>query len=154
MIRMYSPSVYCISHHPIAERTELSFLCWNMAQILDFKATKRKTIIKTMFPQIPVQIISKSMQNTNVDLTELPNPQNSSQSSENTCKHISETFFFYCGQNIAWLPVVLLKSHGNIQSFLVYSAIQKNGSSSQFSSVCTIACLLSPHLFFSGSLSG
>lgn len=154
MIRMHGPSVYCISHNSIAERTELSSLCWNMAQVLDFKATKRKTIIKTMFPQIPVQIISKSMQNTNVDLTELPNLQNSSQSSENTCKHISETSSFYCGQNIPWLPLVLLKSHGNIQSFLMHSTIQKNGSSPQFSPVCTIACLLSPHLFFSGSLSG
>jgi len=151
---MHDPSVYCISHNPIAERTELSSLCWNMAQILYFKATKRKTMIKTVFPQIPVQIISESMQSTTVDLTELPNLQNSSQSSENTCKHISETSFFLLWQNIPWLPLVLLKSHGNIQSFLVYSTVHKNGSSSQFSSVCTIACLLSPRLFFSGSLSG
>lgn len=95
MIRMHGPSVYCISHNLIAERTVLSSLCWNMAQILDFKATKRKTIIKTMFPQIPVQIISKSMQNTNVDLTEHLNLQKSSQSSENTCKHIYETSFIF-----------------------------------------------------------
>lgn len=33
------------------------------------------------------------MQNTNVDLTECPNLQNSSQSSENTLKLISETSF-------------------------------------------------------------
>lgn len=59
-------------HNPIADRFELSSLCWNMAQILDFKATKRKTIIKTMFPQIPVQIIAKSMQNRNADLTNFP----------------------------------------------------------------------------------
>lgn len=152
---MHGPSVYCRSQNPIVERSGLSSLCWNMAQILDFKATKRKTIIKTTFCQIPVRIISKSMHNTNVDLRELPNLQNSSQSSENTCKRIYETSFsFYCGQNMPWLPLVLLKSCGNIQAFLVYSTIQKNGSSSQFSSVCTIACLLSPHLFFSGSLSG
>lgn len=94
MIRMHGP-VYCISHNLIAERTALSSLCWNMAQILDFKATKRKIIIKTMFPQIPVQIISKSMQNTNVDLSKHPNLQNTSQSSENTCKHIYETSFIF-----------------------------------------------------------
>lgn len=35
------------------------------------------------------------MQNTNVDLTEYPNLQNSSQSSENTCKHIYETSFIF-----------------------------------------------------------
>lgn len=90
---MHGPSVYSISHDSIAERTELSSLCWSVARILDFKVTKSKTIIKTMLPQIPVQIISKSMQNTNVDLTELPNLRNSSQSSENTHKLISETSF-------------------------------------------------------------
>lgn len=61
-----------LSHNPVVDRIELSSLCWNMAQILDFKATKKKTIIKTMFSQIPVQIIAKSMQNRNVDLTNFP----------------------------------------------------------------------------------
>lgn len=152
-MRIRGSSVNCIFHDPVAEKTELSSLCWNMAQILDFKAVKRKTIIKTMFPQIPVQIISKSLQNTNVDPTEHPSLQNNPQSSENTPKHISKTFLFYCWQNILWLPLVLSKSFGNIQSSMVYSTIQKNGSSSQLSSVCTIACVLSFHLFFSGSLS-
>lgn len=63
------------------------------------------------------------MQNTNVDLTELPNLQNSSQSSENTCKHISETSFFIVGKislgchQCCLNPVEIFRASWCIQQF-------------------------------------
>lgn len=94
------------------------------------KQPRGRQSLRRRSPQIPVQIISKSMPNTNVDLTEHPNLQKSSQSSENTNIFLKLLFFslspfLYGGQNIPWLPLVFLKSCGNIWSFLVHSPVEQ-----------------------------
>lgn len=153
-VRMLISYVYCIHiyhvHVQVDERTGLSSLCWNMAQIMDFKAAKREDNHVTLNPSSNnPRLYAKTQMLT---LLKEPNLSNNPYSFENTPNIFLKRFVCACWQNIFWLPLVLLKSYKNIPSSMAYSTVQRNGSSSHLCSDCTIACVLYSPLIF-GSLS-